>query len=295
MAISTIARAGHVQGASASAASAPAVAAMPGASTATPGASTATPATTDRDPLVGSRRPWWRRLWISLFPQSTEENRRAGLEQLLALLEAAREELAAGWVQSGWWSVSRGDGERVLATGLAAGASRPESVSAVCLVGALVRADSGQGMDAGSGAGRAVGAVYDALWESRGQPGPDPLAVPSPQVRLAQVRTLTRWNDAEGRTSDEVLAILDRAISRTILSLAAIPAPPGSPSSQEEAGRRSIPVESGDAPAPLTVQRTAPAERPGHGRTADPSRIRECLVNGCGGTVLSSPAGLPGS
>jgi hypothetical protein len=36
---------------------------------------------------------------------------------------------------------------------------------------------------------------------------------------------LTRWNDAEGRTSEEVLAVLDRAISRTILSLAAIPAP----------------------------------------------------------------------
>jgi hypothetical protein len=41
---------------------------------------------------------------------------------------------------------------------------------------------------------------------------------------------LTRWNDAQGRTSEEVLAILDRAISRTMLSLAAIPAPPGSSS-----------------------------------------------------------------
>jgi len=278
MAISTIARTGYAQGECAPAASAAAV--------------TATPDASDRDPLFQPRRPWWRRLWISLFQQSTEEFRRAGLEQLLALLEAAREELAAGWVQGGWWSVSRGDGERALATGLAAGASRPESVSAVCLVGALVRADSGRGTDAGSGAGRAVGAVYDALWESRGQPGPDPLAVPSPQVRLAQVRTLTRWNDAEGRTSDEVLAILDRAISRTILSLAAIPAPPGNPSSQEEAGSRSIPVEAGDAPAPLTVQRTAPAERPGHGRTADPSRIRECLVNGCAAQFSPHPPGF---
>ena len=34
-----------------------------------------------------------------------EEFQRATLEQLLALLEAARGELEAGWVQGGWWSV----------------------------------------------------------------------------------------------------------------------------------------------------------------------------------------------
>jgi hypothetical protein len=70
--------------------------------------------------------------------------------------------------------------------------------------------------------------VYDALWESRGQP-PGRWSVPSPQARLAQIQVLTHWNDAPGRTNEEVLAILDRAISRTMLSLAAIPAPPGSP------------------------------------------------------------------
>jgi hypothetical protein len=143
---------------------------------------------------------------------------------LLALLEAAREELTAGWVQDGWWSVPRADGQQALVGGLAAGVSRPEPVSAVCLVGALVRAASGQGPDAGGGL--AIAAVYDALWESRGQP-PGPWAVPSPQARLAQVQVLTRWNDADGRTSEEVLAVLDRAISRTMLSLAEIPAPQG--------------------------------------------------------------------
>jgi len=169
------------------------------------------------------------------------EFRRASLEQLLALLEAAREELEAGWVQGGWWSVSPGGGQRTMVSGLVAGACRPESVSAVCLVGALVRAGSGQGP--GSEVGRAIDAVYDALWESRGQPaarpGPSAPPVSSPQVRLAHVQALTRWNDAKGRTSDEVVAILDRAISRTILSLAAIPAPRGSCSSQRdhEAGR----------------------------------------------------------
>jgi hypothetical protein len=158
-----------------------------------------------------------------------EEFQRASLEQLLALLEAARGELEAGWVQDGWWSVPRAGATPALLSGLAAGVSRPDSVNAVCLVGALVRAASGQGPDAG--AGRAIDAVHDALWESRGQPsarpGPGPWPVPSPQVRLAQVQALTRWNDAEGRTSEEVLAVLDRAISRTMLSLAEIPASQG--------------------------------------------------------------------
>jgi hypothetical protein len=176
------------------------------------------------------RRPWWR-LWIRSAPRRpVGEFRRTTLQRLLALLEAARQELAAGWVQGGWWSVSPGGGRRTALSGVAAGAAPPESVRAVCLVGALVRAGSGQGTD--SELGRAIGVVHDALWESRGhpaaRPGPNPPVVPSPQTRLAQIQTLTRWNDAQGRTSDEVFAILDLAISRTIQSLAASPAPPGS-------------------------------------------------------------------
>ena len=154
--------------------------------------------------------------------QPEDEFQRERLERLLALLEAAREELTVGWVQDGWWSVPHADGQQALVSGLAAGVSGPEPVSAVCLVGALVRAAAGQGPDAG--AGLAITAVYDALWESRGQP-PGPWAVPSPQARLAQVQVLTRWNDARGRTGEEVLAVLDRAISRAMLSLATIPAP----------------------------------------------------------------------
>jgi hypothetical protein len=71
--------------------------------------------------------------------------------------------------------------------------------------------------------------VYDALWESQGQSvttsGPGLLTVSSLPVRQARVQALTRWNDARGRTSDEVLAVLDRAIARVIQDLAAIPAP----------------------------------------------------------------------
>src|SRR5215831_11983819 len=130
MTTSTIAPAGHRPEAGGAAVSAAAVTATPGAG--------------ERGPSPRPRRPWWRRLWAPSFPgQSADEYQRATLEQLLALLEAAREELTAGWVQDGWWSVS-GGGRQVLAIGLAAGVSRPGPVDAVCLVGALVRAGSRQ-------------------------------------------------------------------------------------------------------------------------------------------------------
>ena len=153
------------------------------------------------------------------------------LEQLLALLEAARGKLTAGWVQGTWWSVPGGGGHRRPLTGLAAGISTPDHASAVCLVGALVWSCTAECPAIGSEnfeVGKAIGAIYDTLWESRGQasgPGPGLLTAHPPRVRLAQVQALTRWNDATGRTKGEVLAILDRAITRTMLGLMALPAP----------------------------------------------------------------------
>jgi hypothetical protein len=170
-------------------------------------------------------RPWWRRLRNpAVSRQPLHEIQHAGLERLLALLEAAYADLSAGWVQDGWWTRPANGGRQILATGLAAGPSAPEAVGAVCLVGALIRAGSRQ--DGDSEVGRAIDAVYDALWESRGQPTrPGLLTVSSPQVRQAKTQALTRWNDAQGRTSNEVLAVLDRAIARIIQNLVALPAP----------------------------------------------------------------------
>jgi hypothetical protein len=39
------------------------------------------------------------------------------------------------------------------------------------------------------------------------------------------VRTLTQWNDQAGRTQEEVLTVVDRAISATIMDLMAAPRP----------------------------------------------------------------------
>lgn len=170
-------------------------------------------------------RPRWWRLHAPGPRQSPLEIQHAVLERLLALLEEARADVATGWAQDGWWAAPADSGQHILATGLAAGASIPNRADAVCLVGALIRAGAGQGGD--SEVGRAVDAVYEALWETRGQPAAATgmLTLSSPQVRQAKIQALTRWNDTEGRTGDEILLILDRAIARVIQTLASLPAP----------------------------------------------------------------------
>ncbi len=154
------------------------------------------------------------------------------LNRQLTVLEGARSELEAGWVQGGWWTVSSSDGSPRLVAGFATAGGSPDHVDGVCLVGALVRAGS-QLPDARPDVGRAVDAVYEALWARRGQPGaplPGGLPpVPPSEVRLARVRTLTQWNDRAERTRAEVLAVVDRAISAAIMDLMSaspsVPAP----------------------------------------------------------------------
>ncbi len=168
----------------------------------------------------GRERGWrWRVRQRLMLPPSAELIL-AQLNGQLAVLEGARAELEVGWVQGGWWSVSLADGGHRLVTGDAGGS--PAHVDGSCLVGALARAGSP------SDVGRAVDAVYDALWASRGQPtlsgGLPP--VPSPEVRRARLRTLTQWNDRAERTQEEVLAVVDRAISSTIMDLMSAPRPP---------------------------------------------------------------------
>ena len=182
-----------------------------------------------------ARRPgWWRRVWRRLMPPLSAELVLAQLNRQLAVLERARAELEVGWVQGGWWAVSSTDGGFRLVGGYEAAGGHPDRVGGACLVGALALAGSRR-PGASSEVGRAVDAVYDALWASRGQPsrgqpsrgqpsrGLPP--VPSPEVRLARVRTLTQWNDRAGRTQAEVLAVVDRAISATIMDLMSAPRP----------------------------------------------------------------------
>jgi hypothetical protein len=183
----------------------------------------AAPVVRDRD---GARNPgWWRRAWQWLKPGPDAELVLARLNRQLAVLEGARAELEAGWVQGGWWSVGLGDGTLRLVTGYAAAGGHPDRVDGVCLVGALVRAGSQQ-PDAASHVGRAVDAVHEALWVSWGHPGaPRLCGMSAPEVRRARVRTLTQWNDQPERSPAEILTVVDRAISATIMDLMSVPRP----------------------------------------------------------------------
>jgi hypothetical protein len=183
----------------------------------------AAPAGRDDD---SARKPGWRRrLWQWLKPGPDADLVLAQLNRQLGVLEGARAELEAGWVQGGWWSVSLGDGTERLVTGYAAAGGHPDRVDGVCLAGALVRAGSQQ-PDAASHVGRAVDAVHEALWVFWGHPGaPRPCGLSAPEVRRARVRTLTQWNDQPERTRAEILAVVDRAISATIMDLMSVPRP----------------------------------------------------------------------
>src|SRR5689334_25014731 len=109
------------------------------------GPRTATPATPGElgAPAVTQPR-WWQRAWRQVLPSPEAiPDQHHELNQQLAVLEGARAELEAGWVQGSWWAVTAGEG--------------PDHVDGVCLVGALVRAGTGRGASTGRGAGTGTG------------------------------------------------------------------------------------------------------------------------------------------
>jgi hypothetical protein len=155
-----------------------------------------------------------------LPPPEPSPDQHQELTQQLTVLEGARAELEAGWLQGSWWSVTTGGDQ--------------EHPGGVCLVGALIRAGTNRNSQ-NAATGRAVDAVYDTLWASRGQPAQDRQLVPSPQVRLARVRMLTQWNDHPERTKAEVMTVIDRTISATILALMTTPRADSDPLKQRSA------------------------------------------------------------
>lgn len=140
------------------------------------------------------------------------------LEHARVVLERARTIVERGWLQHRWYETDAPPGG-VLSL-LAARPPIVDDVRSACLVAAVAVAAHGGGPrpDVLADAGPVLDLVWDALEESRGRPGPGVggRAAP-PEARLARMRDLTRWNDVPGRTRPDVMALLDRAISRTIL------------------------------------------------------------------------------
>jgi hypothetical protein len=134
------------------------------------------------------------------------------LEGTTALLERARALVAEGWVQDSFYVVRGRNGEHrpVSPVGLLL-LSRRDVVGA-CLVGAVAHASSAT--DRQDRRGQAALAI-DTLWQTLTD-GVD-MSDPHPGARAARVRELARWNDEPCRTQHDVLGLLDRAVSRTIL------------------------------------------------------------------------------
>jgi hypothetical protein len=130
--------------------------------------------------------------------------RLAELAGVRTLLESAQERVRCGWVQGAWFSYRDTTGvPRLRLTPHAA--PQVSEVTGVCLV-TSVRASAPSG-----GADRAL----DVVWHTMHHDDDGVRWTPSPDVRRARVRDLTRWNDRPSRQSGEVTQLLADAVRTT--------------------------------------------------------------------------------
>lgn len=109
--------------------------------------------------------------------------------------------LRDGWTRGTWFAEER------------------ESSSQACLVGTLLRmADDPDQVPTHTDVWHCVDELYEAMHETLGHPSMPPgRAYPHAERRI-RLRGLTSWNDAAGRSRDQVIDLVDRAIARTIVA-----------------------------------------------------------------------------
>lgn len=136
----------------------------------------------------------------------------AELFSIRSLLEQAAGIVGEGWIQGAWFTVATPCGRRAVTVhDLRLTKTRP--VVGACLVGAVVQAAGGPSAARSQQVQRSLDLTWHALRE-------DPSApvrwCPGPDVRMMQVRDLTHWNDARGRTQQEVVDLLVAAQDTTV-------------------------------------------------------------------------------
>jgi hypothetical protein len=158
------------------------------------------------------------------FPEPTRTPRNLWLwrlDRIRDTLEQARSVLdQQGWTSGAWFTVRQPSGQPRLATTAEAFALRDprRDVVASCLVGALVRlADDPDRTASVADVWGCVDELYEALHERLGHDALPPGRIYSHPQRRAHLQTLTTWNDAPGRTREQVLDLVDCAIARTIV------------------------------------------------------------------------------
>jgi hypothetical protein len=131
--------------------------------------------------------------------------RLAELHRINELLDDAGEVVGQGWVQHAWFAYLDETGRTRLATATDLHLMSGRPVIGACLVGAVVEAGGGLP----SVHTQLVNRALDLTWHSlREAPGTSVRWCPSPPERAVRVRDLTSWNDARGRTADDVAALL---------------------------------------------------------------------------------------
>ena len=127
--------------------------------------------------------------------------RLAELARIRDLAEAARQVVAAGWVQDAWYV--RPDARRVdLAQARRMG---QVPVERACLVGAILHAGGG----VASADTQLVQRTFDLTWHTIHRRPQEPVHwCPAPPIRAQQLRDLVQWNDRADRTGADVEALL---------------------------------------------------------------------------------------
>lgn len=147
-------------------------------------------------------------------PVGEEADRLRTLDGARRLLEQARALVATGWVQEAFYVVRGRHGETRPVSPFGLLLLTRSDVVGACLVGAVAHASAG--VDRRSGRRAQAAAAVDALHAAL--TGEEPADTTHPVGRSARVRDLAAWNDEPGRTREDVLELLDRAVSRTIHS-----------------------------------------------------------------------------
>ncbi len=158
-------------------------------------------------------------------PETPDSGREAWLRELgrvRDLLEQTRAVVeGGGWCGGGaWFTVRAADGSVRAASSEESFALRAPGAPVVgaCLVGIMIRlADDPDRVPTTADVWRATDELREAMHERAGHDADPPGRAYPPAQRRSRLRSLTAWNDAPARTAEDVLDLVDRAISRTIV------------------------------------------------------------------------------
>ncbi|GAA3564163.1 hypothetical protein GCM10022197_19710 [Microlunatus spumicola] len=142
------------------------------------------------------------------------------LDRVQAALEQARADLVEqGWTQRAWFAVDTGGTVRPATVAESFDLVRPTStVGGACLVGALLRrAEDPDRATTHADVWGAVDELYEALHERMGHHAMPPGRVDTHARRHDKLGVLTAWNDERTTRREDVLDLLDRAVSRTLV------------------------------------------------------------------------------